>query len=574
MAHALHQNPTRAPPNRERKMPSLHFFESDQELFTHFLRPGRTIIGRSDRCDVALPSETVSRVHFAIEQRPDGWWVVDRSRHGTTVNGERIERYAIKVGDRLEIGIYTAVFSAEATETTSGATTATPLPPASHEMLVDVSESGVATLRAELHVIRGPRKGDVITLNKPRCSVGGPGADVRLAGDIPKQAFFLRVVRGRLIIEPGDTVVSLAGNRVRELTPVLEGEEIRVGDHGFVARTQARVDRCTDMASFGEMVGRSSSMLNLFGVLARIALHDDPVLITGPSGPGKELAARGVHEQGTRKDAPFIAVNCAAITESLFESELFGHEKGAFTGATQRQAGAFQQAEGGTLFLDEIGELRLESQAKLLRALESGEVRRVGGTKVEYPDVRIVAATNRNLPEMVRAGAFREDLYFRLAILTVRMPGLRDRGSDIPLIAQTLLRRHHPSATLAASAIATLERHTWPGNIRELKNVLTRAFVLGGPAITEDTLAFDPWFSNEGPAVARPQAEPLTLQTLRAAIERHGGNRTKAALELCIPRSTLNYKLQALTEAAGDPSPSHAPRPTSGVDHHVNLTGE
>jgi two-component system response regulator HydG len=551
-------------------MASLHFYESERELFIHYLRPGRTIIGRSDRCDVALPSDSVSRVHFSIEQRPDGWWVQDRSRHGTTINGERIERHAVTSGDRIEVGAYTAIFAVEPPETASGATTAAPTAPASHEALLDVGESGVATLRAELHIVRGPRKGDSIQMNKPRSSVGGAGADVRLANDLPRHAFFVRVVRGRVMIEPGETSVSLAGTRVRELTPVLDGEEIRVGDHGLVAQTEARVDRRADVSSFGDMVGQSPCMANLFGILARIAPHDDPVLITGPSGTGKELAARGLHEQGSRRDAPFIAVNCAAITETLFESELFGHEKGAFTGATQRQAGAFQQADGGTLFLDEIGELRLESQAKLLRALESGEVRRVGGASVEYPDVRIIAATNRNLPEMVRAGTFREDLYFRLAILTVRMPGLRDRTGDIPLIARTLLRRHHPSATLAASAIATLERHPWPGNIRELKNVLTRAFVLGGPQITADTLAFDPWYTNDGPEVARTPAEPLTLHTLRAAISRHGGNRTKAAQELGIPRSTLNYKLQILTEGAGATGSS----PTSGIDHHVELTGE
>jgi two-component system response regulator AtoC len=287
-------------------------------------------------------------------------------------------------------------------------------------------------------------------------------------------------------------------------------------------------------------------MRRLFGVLARMAGHDDPVLLTGESGTGKEVAARGIHDSGPRHDQPFVALNCGAIADSLFESELFGYEKGAFTGAAARQEGAFQQANGGTLFLDEIGELRLEVQSKLLRALESGEIRRIGATAPEYPDVRVIAATNRNLPEMVKAGTFRGDLYFRLAVLTVRLPPLRDHREDIRIIAKATLERAHPGARLTPEAITALEGYEWPGNVRELRNVLTRAFVMGGPVLQPANLEFHPWaFEGDSPVPTGTDSgrDPQREQIL-AALTRHKGNRTRAAQDLAMPRSSLLYKMR------------------------------
>ncbi len=314
------------------------------------------------------------------------------------------------------------------------------------------------------------------------------------------------------------------------------------------------VEETPEHTHFGESVGSSPAMRRLFGVLRRMAAHDAPVLLTGDSGTGKELSARALHDHGARHGGPFVALNCAAIAEQLFESELFGHEKGAFTGATNRAEGAFQRADGGTLFLDEIGELRLDAQAKMLRALESGEVRRVGGGTAEFPDVRIVAATNRNLQHEVSAGTFRADLYFRLAVLTVRLPSLRERREDIGLLARTLLARHHPGATLTPDAVAALEQYDWPGNIRELRNVLTRAYVLGGPTINASDLQFNPWAFDGAPAAAAfgpPTLAPSPSvhsphderEVLAAALRAAGGNRTRAARELGMPRSSLLYKL-------------------------------
>ncbi|MBW1880879.1 MAG: sigma-54-dependent Fis family transcriptional regulator, partial [Deltaproteobacteria bacterium] len=395
-------------------MPHLHFFQGETPLFVHLLRPGRTVLGRSDRCDVALPTEDVSRVHCLVEQRADGWWLTDRSRNGTQVNGEAIERHQLKDGDVLGIGDYTARFALAGDRGVESPTATAPRVAASHEEIVEVSPDGVAAIRAQIRFTTGPLEGRLVVLKQARTTVGGAGADIVLGGDLPSVVARIRVVRGRVMVEPGDAAILLAGVRLRQITPIFTGEELRVGDHGFAVEVEIE-EEVEEANQFGQMVGCEPLMRRLFGVLTRMAGHDQHVLLSGETGTGKELAARGLHDSGPRRDGPFVAVNCAAIAETLFESELFGHEKGAFTGASRRQDGAFQRAHGGTLFLDEIGEMGLDEQAKLLRALESGEVRRVGGGPPEFPDVRVISATNSDLNTLVHEERFRSDLYFRIA---------------------------------------------------------------------------------------------------------------------------------------------------------------
>ncbi len=528
-------------------MPHLQFHEAGRSLFLHLLKPGRTVIGRSDTCDVALPSESVSRVHCVFEKRADGWWVHDRSRHGTRVNGAPVGSRLLIEGDRVGLGVYEARFSSREDGSPQTATATRPVLPATHEELVEISDTAFVAGRAVVRVTRGPRQGQTVVLQHTRTSFGGPGATLVLGPDLPRDAGALRVVRGRAMVEPGEAAVLLGGARVREITPVFPGEELHVGDAAFTLEL-TNVEESPTLDSFGDLVGQAEPMRRLFGLLARVAAHDAPVLLTGESGTGKELAAKAVHEASPRLDRPYVALNCAAIPDALLESELFGHERGAFTGADQRQDGAFQRAAGGTLFLDEVGELTPEAQAALLRALESGEVRRVGGRAAEFPDVRVVAATHRNLPAMVQAGTFRQDLYFRLAVLTVRMPALRERPSDIPLLARALLERHHPGALLTDPARTALQRYAWPGNVRELRNVLTRAVVLCGPHIGPGDLTFNAWSFDEAapepPTTAPPAGDDAERQALRDALRRAAGNRTHAANLLGIPRSSLLYKLK------------------------------
>jgi DNA-binding NtrC family response regulator len=233
----------------------------------------------------------------------------------------------------------------------------------------------------------------------------------------------------------------------------------------------------------GEMVGRSDPMKRLFRVVERAAESDATVLVTGESGTGKELVARAVHALSRRRDKLFLAVNCAALTEPLLESELFGHERGAFTGAVKTKVGRLEQADGGTIFLDEVGEMSPALQTKLLRAIEQREFQRVGGTETLHVDLRVVAATNRDLAQAIEAGRFREDLYYRLAVVTIKAPPLRERMDDLPLLAALFLAEKCaelgvPERRLAPEALEVLRRHSFPGNVRELENLIERAVVL------------------------------------------------------------------------------------------------
>jgi DNA-binding NtrC family response regulator len=288
------------------------------------------------------------------------------------------------------------------------------------------------------------------------------------------------------------------------------------------------------------MVGRSSPMREVFDRIRKVAPTDATVLVLGESGTGKELVARALHARSPRAEAAFVAVNCAAIPETLIESELFGYQRGAFTGANADHAGLVEAAHGGTLFLDEIGELPMSAQSRLLRVLQDGEVRRVGATRARRADVRLIAATHRDLPRRVDEGGFRQDLYYRLRVVEIRLPALRDRGDDVIELAEHLIaraaRRLGRSAALADDARAAIRAHHWPGNVRELENAIERALILSdGTAITPELLGL------EEPSPA-PSAEPESLLAyFKKFVEDHQGklSETEIAKRLGISRKTL-----------------------------------
>ena len=269
------------------------------------------------------------------------------------------------------------------------------------------------------------------------------------------------------------------------------------------------------------LIGRSPPMQEVYRTIARVVSNDLTVLVLGESGTGKELVARAIHDFGPRKDAPFVAVNMAAIPRELIESELFGHERGAFTGAAQRTAGRFEQAQGGTLFLDEIGDMPMEAQTRLLRVLQSGEFSPVGGARAIRADVRIIAATHQELPKLIADGQFREDLYYRLNVVPVRLPPLRERGSDIGELARHFLDRAAadglPRKQLDAAAVTRLLYHSWPGNVRELENLMRRLAALTRDTVITPMLVEQQLSRNGQPALpAVPEAAGLG-----EAIEQH-----------------------------------------------------
>ncbi|MFO8155963.1 MAG: sigma-54-dependent transcriptional regulator [Pseudomonadota bacterium] len=297
------------------------------------------------------------------------------------------------------------------------------------------------------------------------------------------------------------------------------------------------------------MIGESPAMQTVFDRIRRVAPTDTTVLVLGESGTGKELVARAIHEQSPRRQGPLINVNCAAIPSGLIESELFGHEKGAFTGADSRHHGLVEAAEGGSLFLDEIGELPLEAQARLLRVLQAGEVRRVGANQARHVDVRLLAATHRDLQSLVAAGDFREDLYYRLHVMEIRLPPLRERGDDVPALARELLDRschrlNRPPMTLTDSALATIAAHPWPGNVRELENTLERAVILAdGQTLDTDDLGLTTARSRQ------PSLDELSLDDYFVHFVReHEGQLTETELarRLGISRKTLWERRQRL----------------------------
>jgi len=287
--------------------------------------------------------------------------------------------------------------------------------------------------------------------------------------------------------------------------------------------------------------------------LERIAPSTANVLIVGETGTGKELVARFIHESSSRRRGPFIAVNCGTFVESLIESELFGHEKGAFTGALKSKSGLFQAANGGTIFLDEIGELPLEMQAKLLRVLQEKEVRPVGSNEKNPVDVRVIAATNRDLESAYRAGTFRKDLYFRLNVVTVHLPSLRERRSDIPQLVHCFLDRYAPDQNIqvAPAAMKCFLQYDWPGNVRELENCIARAVALGDhqgidirdlpPAIRE---ARDETAGGREAALSTTALADLERMTILRVFEQAGGDKTLAGKMLGISRATLYRKLK------------------------------
>jgi two-component system response regulator AtoC len=307
---------------------------------------------------------------------------------------------------------------------------------------------------------------------------------------------------------------------------------------------------------FDAIVGRHPEMVKVYQLIASVAQTNATVLISGESGTGKELVARAIHRQGPRRDKPFIAVNLAAVPEPLMESELFGHEKGAFTGAYQKTLGKFELAHGGTLFLDEVASLGVHLQAKLLRVLQEREVERIGGSRSVKVDVRILAATNSDLKQAVRARTFREDIYYRLNVISIEVPPLRDRLDDIPLLVDHFIEKynrefHKAVKGISQDALAILHDYRWPGNVRELENVIERALALArGPVIHLRDLPLDLALSgdgsqgrDDGQRSLKEARDQFERQFVLRALERVDWNQSRAARLLGLHRNTLKEKL-------------------------------
>jgi two-component system, NtrC family, response regulator HydG len=327
--------------------------------------------------------------------------------------------------------------------------------------------------------------------------------------------------------------------------------ERALGERAVRAENEALRRTVREVLTGGTLVGRSAAIRAVTDLVRRVAAASAPVLVLGETGTGKELVARAIHAEGPRKEGPFVAVNCAALPEALLESELFGHVRGAFTGATQTRKGLFVEADGGTLLLDEIGDMPLALQAKLLRVLETGEVRAVGSDSPRKTDVRIIAATHRDLPAQVKLQKFRQDLYFRLSVIPITIPTLRDRREDVPLLLEHFLRKSRERfprtavGTVTADALKVLVDYVWPGNVRQLENLVDRLVITGdGVEISAAEVRNALGDVNADDPLAPTGGEMLPLHAVEQryiawVLEKVGGNKTRAAEILQIDPSTI-----------------------------------
>ncbi len=435
-----------------------------------------------------------------------------------------------------------------------------------------LSDEGLHVLQADngeqaLDVLAAPNMPvDIVILDVKLPGISGLEVLARMRRDEATHLLPVIVVSGHASVN--DAVLATKLGAADFVEKPLSRERVLVSVRN--ALESARVKQKLEVVeqaevSRHEMIGTSAPMERLFRDIEKVAPTRASVLITGESGTGKELISRAVHRMSTRKEGPFVKVNCAAIPRELIESELFGHERGAFTGAIARKRGVFEQAHGGTIFLDEIGDMDLLAQAKLLRALQSGEISRVGSEHTMVVDVRVLAATNKDLSRAVENGSFREDLFFRLNVFPLRTPSLRERAEDIPLLVkafcQTFSRDHGMIDKPVDDAVVTaLMARPWPGNVRELKNVVERMVILAGERLTIAELPEDPhanpFDDDDAEPVPVPAAsgEPLTLRMVREQAERGyiveilrnaQWNISRAAVILGVERTNLHKKIRA-----------------------------
>jgi len=413
---------------------------------------------------------------------------------------------------------------------------------------------------------------DLVLTDLKMPDLGGVGLLERLARDQPGTCVILLTAHGSI----DSAVQAMKLGAFDYLTKPLDRDVLLLAVDRALERSRllrenrALQEQLRDRFRLEGMVGEHGAMQEVFRIVRKVAPASSTVLLCGESGTGKELVARALHAMSPQRDRPFHAVNLSALPETVLEAELFGHERGAFTGAISRRLGHFEQASGSTLFLDEIGELRRDLQVKLLRVLQEREIQRVGGTERIAVDVRVVAATNRDLARAVRAGEFREDLFYRLSVIPVRIPPLRERTSDIPLLVEHFAARHgdpQRPRRFSGRALEALMRHPWPGNVRELESVVERTLLLS-EAATIEPADLPPLMLDEGGGLpgelelppAGIDLEGLERHLIRKALDRTAGNVTRAARLLRLSRRTLQYRLEKMrgADAAADPGEPEA----------------
>ncbi len=501
---------------------------------------GTLAVGRNPDCDLSIPDDGVAPVQCVVQRAGTEVTLVNRGAQGTRV-GEEVVQETLRLADGDRIGLGQLVATVRFLHEESSARTRSLTPEearASAPLAVTVPEA---------------QPGQRWHFDQGELRVGtDPSNDIVLADP------FASGFHARLWLEHGRCMVSdlnsrngvfVRGQKIRE-GEVPAGAQVKLGKTILMVTAEGS-EASSEPALDWRLVGSSPAIEAVRDLIYRVAEADAPVLITGETGTGKEVVARLLVEVSPRAGRPLVTLNCGALSPTLVASELYGHERGAFTGAVARRQGAYAAAHRGTLFLDEIGELPVELQPQLLRAIETGEVRAVGATETTRVDVRVLAATNRRLELEIAAGRFREDLYHRLNVLTVALPPLRERPEDILELAAYFLATFappHSEVSLAADARAALLQHRWPGNVRELRNVIQRAVLMRRRdllAASDFVLAPSVFATADAPAAGRTLGE-IERDAIVSALRRHAGNKKEAATALGISRSTVHRKIEEL----------------------------
>ncbi|MFQ5589167.1 MAG: sigma 54-interacting transcriptional regulator [Nitrospiria bacterium] len=533
-------------------MACVRIYLKDEFRWSYTLLDKEVRIGRSRENHIVLPHPEVSRHQAMIRREGKEFIASDQSGRGLEINDHSSSLQDVRLNNRdaLHIGTYRLVFDSEEAPDT-------PTDTITWEPTLDLPETGSArdgTGKYELVVTSGPDEGKRISIGEKILLIGRSTRGDLSLSDKTVSNFHLEVEAGSTgvhIRDMGSTNgTRVDGQKIQSLVVEL-GSEIQMGNTTLKIFIEEETTPALPPA-LGSLVGKSLKMQEVYQWIRKGAKGDTAILIQGETGCGKEVVAREIHRLSERSNAPLITIDCSAIPKDLIESELFGHEKGSFTGATGQRKGAFELARGGTVFLDEIGELPLDMQPKLLRVLEEKHFKRIGGSERIKSDFRVVAATNRWLDQEVVKGRFRQDLYFRLYVIPIFLPPLRERREDIPLLVRHFLKGK--SIHVPQPVLERLTEHPWPGNVRELRNVLERAVVMmeGATLHMEDLLFLGerkkgggpmPWQESE--ATAPPVSlEEIEKQVIRRAIKTHGGDKRAVARELGIALSTLYEKIK------------------------------
>lgn len=527
-------------------MLGIVFTRNGRPLLHRKIETGTLTIGRDHNNDIQLTDEDISRQHCKIEWRDFGPILTDLSSNGTYLNKEPVKSSKLKAGDIINIGGWTLEIK-DFEEEPQKPTVSTQHQP-TLILNFDADKKKISTRRVTVKASPPDKPSFKKTFTNTEITFGTlESCDIKLDDSfISRQHCRLIYKDNRLfLMDLGSTNGTfIDDNRVEKIS-VPEKGKFQIGKTQIeYSLEQISEDlKAADREELGPMIGKSKTMREIFSLIEKVAPSDATTLVTGESGTGKDLVSRLLHQFSHRSIKPFISINCGSLPASIIESQLFGHEKGSFTGATERMIGLFEQANGGTLFLDEIGEMPLELQTRLLHVLESKKIRRLGGREDIDVDFRLIAATNKELQKLVAENKFRQDLFYRLYVVPIHIKPLRERTEDIPPLSKRFLKDLSGSTRpeITKEAMEKLQGHNWPGNIRELKNVIQRSIIISeDKTIGAENIIFAPV---ESAIAVEDILESKERDAIIRSLRENNGNQTKTAKQLGIARTTLASKI-------------------------------